>query len=317
MSQDDERIARKLLDLTSRGDRVQIRNGMTYLDGFALGNGTVEISRQVVRDRRMRMRTQDEAVAAPALFSLWEGPDGYYVVNSAGVPTLAAPYSDDASPFGIFNNGFTATGTNDWRYGAVGLRGDSITWNVLFYGPSGLVSSQVTASGVSPGNGPFYRSGLLTNAIDQNAGVRQRYWYTQTASGTDGINTFPNIPEIYALPDQKGSDESGTVWYANSDLTWAVCSGTLLKADGTIIPITSGEPDPWPNIGTNFQSACFVGLTLFVFAWPPAAPSVTFTPYHYKPDTGTVVKGADIVMPYATPGAGYTLRYLSYWSPTP
>lgn len=54
MSQEDERIARKLLDLTSRGDRVQIRNGMTYLDGFALGNGTVEISRQVVRDRRMR-----------------------------------------------------------------------------------------------------------------------------------------------------------------------------------------------------------------------------------------------------------------------
>ena len=54
MSQEDERIARKLLDLTSRGDRVQIRNGMTYLDGFALGNGTVEIRSQVVRDRRRR-----------------------------------------------------------------------------------------------------------------------------------------------------------------------------------------------------------------------------------------------------------------------
>jgi hypothetical protein len=56
--QDDERIARKLLDLGSRSDRVQIRNGMTYLDGYALGNGTVEIRSQVARDRRMRMRDQ-------------------------------------------------------------------------------------------------------------------------------------------------------------------------------------------------------------------------------------------------------------------
>jgi hypothetical protein len=52
--QDDERIARKLLDLGSRSDRVQIRNGITYLDGYALGNGTVEIRSQVARDRRRR-----------------------------------------------------------------------------------------------------------------------------------------------------------------------------------------------------------------------------------------------------------------------
>jgi len=266
--------------------------------------------------RRRLVWIQGAVSVEPALFSLWEGPDGYYVVDGAGVPTLAAPYFDDASPFGIFRNGFTATGTNDWRYGAVGLRGDSITWNVLFYGPSGLVSSQLTASGVSPGNGPVYRSGLLTNAIDQNAGIRQRYWYTQTAFGTDGLNTFPNFPEIYALPDQKGSDESGTVWYANSDLTWAVCSGTLLKADGTTITITSGEPDPWPNIFN--KEACMVGLTLFVFDRDPTPPSITFTPYRYDPDTGTVTQEDPILMPYAEPGEDYgPLRFVSYWTPTP
>jgi len=56
--QDDERIARKLLDLGSRSDRVQIRNGITYLDGYALGNGTVEIRSQVARDRRRRFVIQ-------------------------------------------------------------------------------------------------------------------------------------------------------------------------------------------------------------------------------------------------------------------
>lgn len=52
--QDDERIAKKLLNLSSRSSRVEIRNGMTYLDGYALGNGTVEIRSQVVRERRRR-----------------------------------------------------------------------------------------------------------------------------------------------------------------------------------------------------------------------------------------------------------------------
>jgi hypothetical protein len=61
MTQEDERIARKLLDLSSRSDRVQIRNGMTYLDGYALGNGTVELRSQVVRDRRMRMRAEEQS----------------------------------------------------------------------------------------------------------------------------------------------------------------------------------------------------------------------------------------------------------------
>jgi hypothetical protein len=265
--------------------------------------------------RRRLVWIQGAAEEGPALFSLWEGPDGYYVVNGAGMPTLAAPYSDGDSPFGIFRSGFTVTGANDWRYGAVGLRGDSVSLN-LFYGPSGLLSTQATASGVSAGNGAIYRSGLLTNAIDRNSGIRQRYWYTQTASGTDGINTFPNIPEIYVLPGQKGSDESGTVWYANSDLSWAVCSGTLLKADGTTITIVSGEPDPWPNIFD--KEACMVGLTLFVFDQNPTPPSISFTPYRYNPDTGTATAEAPITMPYAEPGEDYgPLRFVSYWTPTP
>jgi hypothetical protein len=307
--QDDERIARKLLDLGSRSDRVQIRNGITYLDGYALGNGTVEIRSQVVRDRRMRMR--DQAVA-PALFSLWGGPDGYYVVNGAGVPTLVAPYFDNGP---IFRNGFTAVGTNDWRFSAVKNTDVPPQGDLLFYGPSGVTASYTVPFGHQLGGRSD--SGLISNSLVQNSQDRvlQRYWYTETAQG-NGPNTFPDIPDGFILPGLITSD-TGTI-YSNADLSWAVRSGQLLKADGTLIPITSGEPDPWPDISNiNSQSACFVGLTLFVFDWPPVAPSITFTPYRYDPDTGTATAETPIVMPYATPGVGYTLRHLSFWSPTP
>jgi hypothetical protein len=73
MSQDDERIARKLLDLTSRSDRVQIRNGMVYLDGYALGNGTVEIRSQVVRDRRRRWNPDQTGWAAALIYTVAMG----------------------------------------------------------------------------------------------------------------------------------------------------------------------------------------------------------------------------------------------------
>jgi len=73
MTQEDERIARKLLDLSSRSDRVQLRNGMTYLDGYALGNGTVELRSQVVRDRRMRMRAEEVAETIERLW--YRGPE--------------------------------------------------------------------------------------------------------------------------------------------------------------------------------------------------------------------------------------------------
>jgi len=262
--------------------------------------------------RRRFVWIQGAVPVEPALFSLWQGPNGYYVVNSAGVPTLAAPYFDDFSPGGIFRAGFTVTGTNDWRYGAVGADSSFATRNGLFYGPSGLVASFTTAALGIGATGTF-GSGVLLGALDQRDLIRQRYWYTETASG-NGPNTWPIADPTFALPGQKFATSTGSV-YQNSDLTWAVQSGQLLKADGTFVTITSGEPVPWPNIILNSQSACFVGLTLFVFSWPPVAPSVTFTPYHYKPDTGTVVKGADIVMPYSPLGSGYILRYVGFWSP--
>ena len=71
--QDDERIARKLLDLTTRSDRVQLRNGMIYLDGYALGNGTVEIRSQVARDRRRRFIPIVEGYAAAILYEVVNG----------------------------------------------------------------------------------------------------------------------------------------------------------------------------------------------------------------------------------------------------
>lgn len=83
MTQEDERIARKLLDLTSRGDRVQIRNGMTYLDGFALGNGTVEISRQVVRDRRRRDIPEKIMGTVAVLYSVVVGAMREFWVKTA------------------------------------------------------------------------------------------------------------------------------------------------------------------------------------------------------------------------------------------
>jgi len=259
-----------------------------------------------------------QGAIAPALFSLWEGPDGYYVVNGAGVPTLVAPYFDDFSPGGIFRAGFTVTGTNDWRYGAVGADGSFSARNGLFYGPSGLAASFVTAAPGIQATGTF-GSGVLLGELDQRDGIRQQYWHTQTASG-NGPNTFPATDPPFALPGHQFASATDTIdnIFQNADLTWAVRSGELLKADGTLIPITSGEPSPWPNMSLNIQSACFVGLTLFVFDCPPTAPSITFTPYRYDPDTGTATEEAPITMPYAEPGVDYgPLRSVSYWTPNP
>ncbi len=87
MTQEDERIARKLLDLSSRSDRVQIRNGMTYLDGYALGNGTVELRSQVVRDRRMRMRAAEENAAR-----YWYEISTYLFVSGYPFPPQEEPF---------------------------------------------------------------------------------------------------------------------------------------------------------------------------------------------------------------------------------
>jgi len=196
----------------------------------------------------------------------------------------------------------TFTGTNDWRFGALGGNSSFQTRNGLFYGPGGLAASFTTAALGIQATGTL-GSGVLLGALDQRDGIRQRYWHTQTASG-NGPNTFPSTEPPFALPGQQFATSTSTV-YQNADLTWAVRAGTLLKADGTTIAITSGEPVPWPNIILNSQSACFVGLTLFVFSWPPTAPSVTFTPYRYDPDTGTATQEDPIVI------------YLSYWTPNP
>jgi hypothetical protein len=89
--QDDERIARKLLDLGSRSDRVQIRNGITYLDGYALGNGTVEIRSQVVRDRRRREPVVIEGYAAAILYEVVNGTNSeIWLQDDGAAPVLIA-----------------------------------------------------------------------------------------------------------------------------------------------------------------------------------------------------------------------------------
>ena len=246
------------------------------------------------------------------LFLLYEGPDGYYVVAGESAPVLIAPYWDDQSPFGIFRAGFTTLGPKDWRFGATGLNlaGD----NVLFYGPSGITKRYVTPVGVKASFG--LGSGILLGAIDQNDGMRQPYWYTETAFGS-GPNTWPDIPPRFALPDQNFGDNTGQI-FQNADLSYAVRPGQLLAADGTLTPITSGEPSPFP--GSVFSSgigASFVGLTLFAYTWPPTGGSITFTPYRYDPATGTATAGEPFAKPYTDPGSGYTLRYVSYWTSNP
>ncbi len=87
--QDDERIARKLLDLGTRSDRVQIRNGITYLDGYALGNGTVEIRSQVARDRRRREPVVIEGYAAAILYEVVNGTNSeVWLQDDGGTPVL-------------------------------------------------------------------------------------------------------------------------------------------------------------------------------------------------------------------------------------
>jgi hypothetical protein len=313
MSQDDERIARKLLDLTTRRDRVQIRNGITYLDGYALGNGTVELRSQVVRDRRMRMR---EVAEGPGMFLLYDGPDGFYVGRPTEAPSLVAPYYSDG--ISRFQSGLTTVGTNDWRFAAVGQPDTFDRVMCLFYGPTGLRATQEnTLVNSAAGRG----SGLMMDVPVQRSdlGLNYSHWYTEDNNGT-GPNTFPTLAPPAILPDVFFNPENQRI-FQNNTLSWAVAPGNLIKADGTIIT-TSGNPSPWPTSpggsgGKSGRTASLVDLTLFVHVLSTGPDTITTTPYTYDPDTGVATAGDAFDTPYTHPGSGWLLRRVSYWTPPP
>lgn len=60
MTQEEDRIARKLLDVTRRSDLVRVQGNDVYLDGFRIPtDGVVEVSARTVRDRRRRAPTPE------------------------------------------------------------------------------------------------------------------------------------------------------------------------------------------------------------------------------------------------------------------
>ncbi|MEL6854344.1 MAG: hypothetical protein AAFO83_04465 [Cyanobacteria bacterium J06607_13] len=74
MTTEDDRIARKLLSLTTRRDRVQIQGDDVLIDGYRVtGRGQVDLSRQTVRDRRRRQIGQAPTFGIYLLYSVEDG----------------------------------------------------------------------------------------------------------------------------------------------------------------------------------------------------------------------------------------------------
>ena len=260
--------------------------------------------------RRRFVWIQGAAPLGGNFFFLYEGDDGYYVMDAAGNSQFVAPYVDAQNPGGITRSGFTAIGTNDWRFAAAGAT-DIISVNLLFYGPSGLVSSATNT--LTTVGGAVSVSGLIQEATVQGTGVRQRYWYTHTGDAGIGDNTSPDTPPNFILPGVTVPTGSTGFYWINDTLTWAVCQNKLVSIDGTIINITIGAPDPWPdNVSFSGGFASLVGLTLYVYNLPSGG-NVSITPYTYDPDAGTATQGDTFALPVASLPSGALLRFMSYW----
>jgi hypothetical protein len=250
------------------------------------------------------------------LFLLYDGPDGYYVQKVGSDLQFAAPFFDAENPSGIFNLGLSAIAANDWRFSAVGVR-DSGDRNVLFYGPSGLLFSTPTVEQAVQGS-----TGVFVNSTAWTSSVRQEFWYDHTGQSGSGPNTFPDEPPIFALPNVS-IPNPGILYSQNPTLTWAVTFNNIINSNGAGYPITSGVPSPWISTSTfgpggkEGRVGNLVELTLFVHDLTPDPDIITTTPYHYDPDAGTATAGTPFVTPYAHPGEPYSLRYVSYWTPTP
>jgi len=258
-----------------------------------------------------------QAQAGEGLFLLYDGPDGYYVQKVGGPLQLAAPYDDAENPRGIFRLGLTAMGENDWRFSAAG-RANLNDDNLLFYGPSGLLSSTTTLFSTAP-RGP---TGVFTVILVRPPWVRQEFWCDYTGASGSGPNTFPNEPPVFVLPNVSIPNWTG-LYYQNPTLTWAVLFNNIIDSSGNSYPITSGSPSPWIGSSTsgpggkNGRVGNLVDLTLFVHDVTPAPDIITTTPYRYNPEAGTATAETSFVTPYTHPGGGYTLRQVSYWTATP
>jgi hypothetical protein len=349
--QDDERIARKLLDLGSRSDRVQIRNGMTYLDGYALGNGTVEIRSQVARDRRRRFIPQAEGSSYPLkmLFYKYSGDNqGWYVGGWNQEPVFVAVDPSQPNPGLLWDNrlvlsGITATGPgpNDWLVG--GWKGVGNIHSVVFFDHTGLIfEAGPNFRAVKP-NGLFASGwSLLPNDIDEIE------W--ATSSGATGQRQIPfGSHEFgYVLPSVEPGQRLDN-FFENPLRDYAVTNLTLSHA--VFVGDRSGNTGTFPNgnpwlasssgaftrLNTNLNAAVrrsdLIGLTLyernvdFIIAgsyflsnytfsapWPNAGEhTLTITP-HTITTGGIVTTGTPFPVKYQAPDpAAWITRDASLW----
>ena len=268
----------------------------------------------------MRRRLVWIQAQAGGLFLLYSGPDGHYVQKVGGPLQLAAPYSDAENPNGIFRIGLTAMGGNDWRFSAIGIRANYNGSNLLFYGPSGLLSSttNLLSTGAQGPTGVFTRTTVSVSAWT----VRQAFWYDYTGASGNGPNTYPDLPPTFVLPSVSVPNPEG-LYFQNPTLTWAVLFNNAIDSSGNNYPITSGSPSPWIGSSTygpggkEGRVGNLVDLTLFVHDVTPAPDIITTTPYRYNPEAGTATAETSFVTPYTHPGDDYLLRHVSYWTATP
>lgn len=287
MSQEDERIARKLLDLTSRGDRVQIRNGMTYLDGFALGNGTVEIRSQVVRDRRMRMvEAQEMPLSANFVAIFKRRSDSRLFVHPALDTTdPSAVWSvENFIDTGVLTPGgvlaFVAANSNGtgWQgwdsFNPLGYFSDTGNGQLqksAFDAAAGVeLNFELFASELRIGSAHW---GQFRARLDVEDSLDTLYRFTYSRSGPLTFNSLPGEssngyliePNFYALPtvempfpeqpDKVGNNGSVLVSNANNSISLFRYNSAvyIARAGQGYEPLMAGEGalDPLTNLFVN------------------------------------------------------------------
>lgn len=332
--QDDERIARKLLDLGSRSDRVQIRNGMTYLDGYALGNGTVEIRSQVARDRRRRLWIQGAVPDYPVKILFDRGDSfgrlRYWVGGWGSEPTDFTQIDTGAAWVQLYGITATGPGPNDWIVG--GRVNDMATTTVHFYDYQGLVREYVSSTLFAGG---VVATGHLACGTFGNVTLGVKYYWATLAANAIVSATTPPFYDRFVLPSVlSGNRLEAPGWVAatmrnvvvpNPDLTYSVFSGQYPFSPNPIgNPWIASSGGTFTRLSTNLNSVIgrsdLIGTTLyarnvFLTGRGPWANPLIVTPHSINPTTGVVTSQSPKEVSYLLPSGrgGSSIIDSSIW----
>ncbi|MEM9149381.1 MAG: hypothetical protein AAGB19_02865, partial [Cyanobacteria bacterium P01_F01_bin.3] len=131
MTQEEERIARKLLNVNTRSDAVRVEGGAVFIDGFrVLGRGSVELNRRQVRYRRKRFQPAEALGLNFWRIYITQNAQGFRQLWLDGHDTTAILLSDDQTILGTIVVGGEEIPPDGVVTLDVGLRNNNLDWYV-------------------------------------------------------------------------------------------------------------------------------------------------------------------------------------------